>query len=319
MYLERRLDWLGSTIWTELHRRWVFWDPQPPIETLFGGMCRRRTFMLAATATILFCLPSSAVDGTVSRHRWVFSVVHIRNIRDVVVARCCCGEVAQQANKRWWTNNWNQHKSQRTSQPNPTKYHKLLRWTVPLSREKCSITDRSAAPANSRAPHQNFRSNSHPTACFESCLGSDSLHSIMDGSGRWKIRCWDAPDAAGWAHNFSFGKLFHHLLANRHADQLTSAQPLLPPSNSIYQFVSPPNPAASPSASMKQVPPTKSAADDSKVSCIIHDSLSPVLMADWATSNSEQKNRQRIICCEYKIITCISVARLSMWEQQGKA
>jgi hypothetical protein len=43
--------------------------------------------------------------------------------------------------------------------------------------------------------------------------------------------------------------IIFHLLANHHADQLISAQPLLPPPpNSIH-------PAASTSASVKQVPP----------------------------------------------------------------
>jgi hypothetical protein len=55
---------------------------------------------------------------------------------------------------------------------------------------------------------------------------------------------------------FQMSNRSYHLLANHHADQLISAQPLLPPPpNSIHLPASPPHPAASTSAFMKQFPP----------------------------------------------------------------
>jgi hypothetical protein len=66
---------------------------------------------------------------------------------------------------------------------------------------------------------------------------------------------------------FDLANCSYHLLANHHADQLISAQPLLPPpSNSIHLPAKPPHPAASTSASVKQVPPPTTDADDQKVS-----------------------------------------------------
>jgi hypothetical protein len=71
----------------------------------------------------------------------------------------------------------------------------------------------------------------------------------MDGSGDEKVVVEMHLPLLDELIIFNLGKLSHHLLANHHADQLVSAQPLLlPPFNSIH-------PAASTSASVKQVPP----------------------------------------------------------------